>query len=135
MNGWRWMEEKDVDSVKALHGEMEARLGRKLDLPNLLERPVVASLVKEVDGRIVSMVFMEAELELCTATSTALSREDVARVDELFLPVAQMYGIRMVRAFVPKELLQDGPRFRRTMKAAKFTEDTDAMAPFFRWVA
>lgn len=117
---------------------MEERLGRKMDLPELSERPVIATAVREIDGKITHGIFLEVEAEACAIGPNPLPAFEAKQAKNLLLPVLKYYDIRIVRSFVPSKMLVPRSRGRKAaigklLDAMDFTEDQN-MTQFFRWV-
>lgn len=135
---WRWFEEKDREAVAAIHAQMENRIGRKLDLPDLLEEPVIVAVVCETDGVITDAIFAEAEAEICAASSTILSPEKLQGAIDLMTPVLKGYRLQIARAFVPTHLLQKRKArpaaIERLLNAIGFTKENESVTQFFKWL-
>lgn len=142
--GWRYFRVEDWPYVLALHIEQELKLGREMDLPNLMEEPVITALVKLVDGKITNVVFSEAEIEVCGLGNKPISKSDVEIVSKLMIRDAQRYDIRIARAFVPKQALKERrkpwarkakkPPIKRILDAAQMNEVGEEMVEFYRWI-
>ena len=140
---WRHFTIEDWPYILAMHIDQELALGRKMDLPNLAERPVVSAYVGRKNGKIVACVFAEAELEICALGASPLAKKDVEEVSKLLIRDAQYYQIRLARAFVPVKALKPKRRawrkdrpapVARILEAAKFTEVDETMVDFYRWI-
>jgi hypothetical protein len=129
---WAPYREEDYLWIVALHVSQERMLGRTMDLPFLDRRPVISAYVGRQDGRIVTCVFMEAEVELSAMSSVPLASADVENVAAMLMRDAQRYQIRIARAFMP---VQASPAVKRILTAAGFTESNDTMTDFYRWIA
>lgn len=121
-----------------LHKQMEERVGRTMDLPELDQRPVIATAVREVNGKITHGIFVEVEAEACAIGSNPLPAFEAKQAENLLLPVLKYYDIRIVRSFVPSQMLAAGKRGRkapigRLLESMQFTEDQN-MTQFFRWM-
>jgi len=138
---WRFYDHKrDREAVLRLHHQMEERVGRKLDLPDLGKgRPVIATVVRECNGELTHGMFLEVEAEACVIGGKPLPRTEAKRAEELLLPVLKFYDIRIVRSFIPSKLLVPNQEGRpapigRLAKAMQFTDDSENMRHFFRWI-
>lgn len=137
---WRWFERaRDAEAVAQLHAQMEQRIGTKLDLPVLDERPIIATVVGETDGVVSHCIFLEAEVEVCSASPNVLTAKDAQGAVEMLMPVLDMYRIRIARAFIPSLMLEaKGKRkspLARTMDKLGFTRENASVSQFFRWLA
>lgn len=135
---WRWLEERDSATVATLHAAMERRIGKKLQLPNLMERPIIAAIIGETDGAVTHCLYLEAEAEVCAASPEPLSAKQMAGAMELLMPTLQHYKIQIVRAYVP-EVVLSGKRGRkgavvRLLEAMGFTRENNSVAQFYRWI-
>lgn len=139
---WRNYRPEDREQVLAHHAEQERMVGRKMDLPDLWERPVLRAIVFEEDGVISNYVFLEATAEVCAGGMKALPRWQWDAAEELLLQTLGKYEIRMVRAFVPSALVEqkevlgkkkDSP-IARMLKRMNFLRQDDSFAQFFRWL-
>lgn len=136
---WRPYEKRDADRVRALHSQMEQKIGRSLDLPDLMERPVISAAVGETNGIVTHCLFAEAEAELCAASPAVLSPKDMQGAIDILLPNLLYYKIRIARSFVPSEMMQQGKRGRksaiaRIMDRLGFTKENQTVAQFFKWL-
>lgn len=116
---------------------MEKRVGQALDLPNLDQRPVIATVVGETDGVVTHGLFLEAEVEVCAIGANPLPAKELKGAVDLLMPVLRHYQIRIARAFVPTALIE-GKRGRlgavgRILDKMGFTKETNAMQ-FFKWL-
>lgn len=136
---WRDFDpELDYEAVCLLHMQMEKKIGRRLDLPNPGERPVLICVVGETSGEVTHAVLGEAEMEVCAIGPNPLPRNEIYPVMRRLTEVAQFYHIRLARSFVPKQMLV-APNGRpapiaRILKHANFVHDKDALAQFYHWV-
>lgn len=137
---WRLYKESDQEAVLALHAKMEERIGRKMDLPDLLSEPVICAVVREEHGVIAHCIFLEAEVEACAIGEKPLSPMDLKEaVAQYLLPIAKHYKLRIVRAFVPATLLigrrngRPGP-IPRILKKIGFKQENDTLVQFYRWL-
>lgn len=143
---WRDYEPSDKEAVIQLHREMEARLGRKMDLPDLDLQPILIAQVGLVDGVVKYCVYLEAEVEACVAGCSPLSAKQLAPAVARLKAVADSYRIRIVRCFVPQSMLSSRPErewvekpwrptpLERTLKALGLKREDKSMAQFFRWL-
>jgi hypothetical protein len=144
---WRDAEERDLPALKEMHAEMERKIGKKMDCPNLLTEPVVHTVVAEVDGVIVQGLFAEAELEVCACAPHVLGAKEMEEGVRMLEATAAKYKIRVVRCFVPQQLVParsdrrewtDKP-FRRSaiermLLKLGFTREKPGFQQFFRWL-
>jgi len=133
---WRLYDPKtDLEAVCVLHLEMERRVGRTLPLPDLMEEPILATIVAERDGKIIYALFLEAEM--CAIGNEVVPYEDFIEGEAYLVNLCHRLRIRMARAFVPKTLLnapEEKPSaIQRTLEAARFTRDNDSLAMFYRF--
>lgn len=143
MNGVFSAEQAARDEVAArrLHADLEAMAGRKLDRPDLLGKPVLITVLGETDGVVTHGFYLEAEIEACAMGAAPLASRELAAVINLFLlPVAQQYGIRIARCFVPSALIE-GPRLgerkrplHRLLERMGFTLEQGKVSQFYRWL-
>lgn len=138
---WRWFNrDTDMEAVTALHGQMEKRLGRNMDLPELDRRPVIASVVGETNGLITHGVFAEVEAEICAIGPNILPASEARGAEHLLLPALRYYDLRIARCYVPSAMLTAGKRGRpaamaRMLKGMNFTQENETMKQWFRWLA
>lgn len=130
----------DAAEVRSLHEAQEKLLGRTMDLPDLMERPVLLALVRRVDGQIDHVVYLEAEAEVCALGNTAIPDEEWDKVADAIIAFLVKRGIRIARAFVPEVLLdvERGLKRRpsplaRVLKRVGLRRDS-GMAQYFRWL-
>lgn len=138
---WRLYTEADAEQVARHHAEQEQAIGRKMDLPDLYDRPILVALVREIDGKITNVVYVEAEAEVCGLGQGAIPAEEWESVTESLAELLSARGIRIVRAFVPEKFLsvtKNGKRkagpVSRLLKRAGFTRESESMVQFFRWL-
>lgn len=138
---WRWYDHgHDEQAVKELHSQMEDRIGRKMDLPELDRRPVIATVIGETNGRITHGVFAEVEAEICAIGPNVLPAKEARGAENLLLPVLNYYDLRIARSFVPAAMLTPGRNGRpaamaRMLEGMNFTQENESMKQFFRWLA
>jgi hypothetical protein len=139
--GWRLYTKRDEAAVAALHAAMVERVGDKFELPTLDERPVLITLVNEVDGLITHAVFLEAQAELCAMGDGSLSKRDWKDAALKLAELCKVYDLKFVRAFVPNLALA---RANSTKPAAIerllyyfgfVREDLSRITPFTRKLA
>lgn len=145
---WRLAEKKDIPALDAMHAEMERKVGRKMDRPDLMTEPVICTAVAEVDGVVVQGLYAEAELEVCACSPHVLAKREMVEGVKLLEQVAAKYGIRLVRCFVPENLVP-GPSdsreweekeyrpsaIERQLTKFGFTREKPGLQQFFRWLA
>lgn len=136
---WRDYEPRDEAAVKALHAEMEAKIGRKLDLPDLDKQPVLVCQVGETNGVVTHGVFAEAEVEVCAIGINPLSAKEMKPAIKRLTEVAQGYNLHIARCYVPVQLLEPNKRGRksaisRMLGKIGFTEETGELKQFFKWL-
>lgn len=137
---WRpYDPDRDKEAVENLHHAMEARIGRKMDLPDLSTEPIINAVVYEDGGAILHCMFIEAELEACILSEKALSAKRANEaITKFLLPAAQRYRLRIVRAFVPANLLlkENGKQgaVPRLLRKLGFTRENETVVQFFRWL-
>lgn len=135
---WRFYEERDKEAVETIHAQMENRVGRKLDLPDLFEEPVIVAVVLEIDGVVTDCIFAEAEAEVCATSSTVLSPEKLQGAIDLMMPVLKGYRLQIARAFVPTRLLTQRKNrpaaIERLLNAIGFTKENESVTQFFKWL-
>lgn len=103
---WRLYTKADEAAVAALHAAMVERVGEKFELPTLLERPVLITLVYEAAGKITHAVFLEAQAELCAMGDDSLSRRDWKDAALQLAELCKVYDLKFVRAFVPNVAIE-----------------------------
>jgi len=152
------MKYEDTEAVKDLHCAMERKVGRKLDLPDLMSEPVIASIVGETKDEITHAIFIEAQIECCSASANPLTAEDLKAAIEMLMPVAQGYNIQIARCFVPTSVINNsktrwqlfmewlritfGMRVKpnrpmpieRTLDAVGFTKENETVKQFYMWL-
>lgn len=151
---WRWYDHaRDAEQVKRLHAEMEARIGRRFDLPDFAphkididgnqyetQRPILGVVVGETNGQVTHGLYGEAEVEMAAIGCSPLSARDARGAEALLLPTFMAYDLRIARAFLPSTMLTPGKNGRpspmaRTLKSMGFTQENDVMKQWFRWLA
>lgn len=144
---WRLAEAKDIPALDAMHAEMERKVGRKMDRPDLLTEPVICTAVAEVNGVIVQGLFAEAEIEVCACSPHVLAVKEMLEGVALLEQAARKYKIRLVRCFVPENLVPaksdrrewEEKQYRpsaieRQLKTFGFTREKPGLQQFFRWL-
>lgn len=140
---WRDYEPRDKEAVEKLHHQMEARVGRKMDLPDLDAQPVLIAQVGVVDGAVTYCVYAEAEIEVCAAGCAPLSAKQMAPAVKRLTEVAAGYNLRIARCFVPQSMLKPTKRGKkvrqsplaRTLKKLGFRrEKKSRMTDWFKWL-
>lgn len=139
---WRDYEPTDKEAVEKLHHQMEARLGRQMDLPDLDAQPVLIAQVGLVDGVVTYCVYAEAEIEVCAAGCAPLSAKQMAPAVKRLSEVAASYKLRIARCFVPQSMLKPTKRGKnkrpsplaRTLKKLGLAREKQTMVQFFRWL-
>jgi len=111
---WSFFREEDEAERRALHDELEKRAGRELDRPDLMREPVLAAVVGRVKGNIKHVIFIEAEAEVQASSANVLTPQELAVPVGMLMEVIQAYRLRVVRAFVPTQML----KLRKGRKAA-----------------
>lgn len=136
---WRWYQKSDEAAVVELHHAMERRLGRMMDLPDLSIEPIIAAVVYEAAGKIQHCMFIEAEIEAAILSEKPLSSKRAKHaIDNFLMPAAQKYSLRIVRAFVPANILlkKNGKEgaVPRLLRKLGFTRENESVVQFFRWL-
>lgn len=137
---WRPFDpERDTAAVERLHHAMEARIGRKMDLPDLSTEPIINAVVYEEGGAILHCMFIEAEIEACILSEKPLSSKRAKQaIDKFLMPAAQRYSLRIVRAYVPANILlkKNGKEgaVPRLLRKLGFTRENETIAQFYRWL-
>lgn len=140
MISWRLYEPRDEQAVKTLHARLETKVGRKLDLPDLMKEPVLAALVGETNGVVTHGIFLEAEAEVCVIGDNVLSPKSAREAETYLLSVLERFKIRIVRAFVPTEMVEPKdkkkPALLRVLEGMGFRrEESSLVSQFYRWVS
>ena len=131
---WRFYAPGDEAAVKAMHLQMEAKVGTPLDLPDMLDLPVLVSLVGETDGVITHGVFLELEAEVCAIGSNPLPPEQLREAEAYLLAVLDRRILEFMRLVKP--MVRKVPALRRVLEGMGFTrEDSSLMTQFYRWTA
>lgn len=100
---WRLYEKRDKDSILALHVQQEFSLGRKMDLPDLMEAPVLVPMVAERDGEVLGAFYLEAVPEAVFVARDPIVSASALRIAPQIMARMQARGFRMVRMHVPGE--------------------------------
>lgn len=100
---FRLYEDKDVAGVVECHLEQEKRLGKRMDLPDLLDKPVlVAHVVESSEGKIKGAAYVEAIAEVCLiGTDPAITAITAQHAVEMIEGLKRR-GLRICRLLVPK---------------------------------
>jgi hypothetical protein len=136
---WEYATEEDMPALDALHILMQKRIGKKLDRPALMAEPVIGTVVAKVDGVIIQGLYAEAEIEVCACGPGVLSAKEMAEGAAMLEKIAHQFNIRIVRSFVPQELLAPKKNGKpsaiaRVMKKLKMTREKPGYQQFFRWL-
>lgn len=136
---WTDYHPSDHAAVEELHREMEAKVGRKMDLPDLDSRPILIAMVGRTNGKITHCLFAEAEMEVCAAGTHPLAPEQIAPAVQRITEVGRFYGIRIVRCYVPAVMLESPrkgrkPAIERMLRRIGFTKEKKSMTQFFKWL-
>jgi hypothetical protein len=111
------------------------------ELPQLDERPVLITLVREDSRGITHSIFLEAVPELCALGEEPLSKKDWKEAARMLLQLCEVYSISTVRAFAPEAALAPTKRKRLSAVERMLTyfgfarEDTSRLVPFTRQIA
>ena len=98
---WRLYEKRDREALLALHVEQEAALGQRMDLPDLMEKPVLLPMVGERDGEIRGCYYLEAVPEcVFVSRDPVVSASALRSAPQVFEKMRQR-GFRMIRMHVP----------------------------------
>lgn len=144
---WRLYEPKDSEAVLELHAQLEERVGRKLPLPNLMSDPVLVALVGEIDGKVTHGVFLELEAEVCAIGPNAMAPSEMPEAVAYLESVLDRFKIRIVRAFVPRQMvatrntavrgriINKKPALKRLLEKLGFVQEDDSrISQFYRWI-
>lgn len=139
MTKWRLMEPEDLPAVKALHKKQCEALGVEWDMGNPFHPPMMLTLVHLDDsGEIDQAIEIEAVAEAAFIGVKPLPRAEYKEVVEQIAANMKMRGIKMVRSFVLRTLVEkldsekrDRP-MTRLMKAMGFTMENDVLQQFYR---
>lgn len=140
---WRLYTKRDEAAVAALHAAMIERVGEKFELPTLDERPVLITLVYEVEAdgngkKITHAVFLEAQAELCAMGDDSLSKQDWKDAALKLAELCKVYDLKFVRAFVPnvaieRKKAEKPAAIERLLQHFGFVrEDLSRITPFTR---
>lgn len=111
---------KDLDAVVALHLETEEAIGRKMQLPDLMSKPVLVAYVAEENGVVKGGFYCEAIVEVCffgrDPRVTASARRQAA------VAIANMrdLGFKMVRIECPRWIGRDVESIANELEAVGF---------------
>lgn len=98
---------KDLDAVVSLHLETESAIGRKMQLPDFMNKPVLQAWVAEQNGVVIGGYYCEAIVEPCffgrSPEVTASARRHCRQV----MRCLKQQGFRMVRIEVPNWIGRD----------------------------
>jgi hypothetical protein len=124
---WRQYRPEDAADVVELHVEQEAVLGRKMDLPNMMEKPVLETHVAvNESGEVVGGFYFEAVPEVCFfGVSPHVTASAVRDAAAPVLEGLRKRGFRMVRLLVPKEPEKVAERIDEELQHVGFAR-TDA---------
>lgn len=136
---WRWYEEKDKAAVQECYANLLKKIGKDWTLPDLMEEPVIAAVVGEIDGKVVTAIFAEAEVEVQIASSEILAANEIQGAMDLLLPIVKGYRLNIARCFVPSEMLTPTKNKRpaaieRMLKKLGFTKENETVTQFFKWL-
>lgn len=136
---WRPYQPADEDALWALHKQMEARFGRKMDFPQPDGPSILSTIVGERSGVITNAITLETEVECCHIGVNPIRGEEAQAAAKILVPLIQSQGIRIVRSFVPAAALRQrsnrrNPALRDILKAAGMTQETEEMTSWFRWI-
>lgn len=98
---WRLYEQRDREALLALHVEQEAALGQFMDLPDLLDKPVLVPMVGERDGEIRGALYLEAVPECVFVARDPLVSASALRIAPQIFEKMRLRGFRMIRMHVP----------------------------------
>jgi hypothetical protein len=100
---WRTYEARDREHILALHVQQEFALGQRMDLPDLMKRPVpiVLPMVAERDGEVLGAFYLEAIPEAVFITRDPLVSASALRLAPQIMANMKRCGFRMVRLHVP----------------------------------
>lgn len=138
---WRLAVPEDQLALDAMHKELEHKVGRRMDRPDLFMEPVLVCVVGEVEGKIVQGFYLEAEAESCACGISVLTSKEMADGVAMLEAVARTYKIRLVRCFVPQQLVPENPlasrpsAIQRVLEKFGFVRERPGYQQFFRWLA
>lgn len=99
---------EDREAIERCHAQVEARLGRKMDLPAIDDPCILEFLVAEIDGEIIGFHYQEKCIEMCHGgvdpRATAAFRAHQMAV----LASAAAAGVRFVHSQMPIEVPEVG---------------------------
>jgi hypothetical protein len=119
---WRRFERRDTERVVLLHTEMEDAIGRRMQLPDLMDRPVLEAWVAERDGVVIGGFYVEAVAEPVFFGRDPRISVAAHGIAPLILGGLQAKGLKMVRMEVPRWIGNDGERISRALELAGFVE-------------
>jgi len=137
---WDLYRPEDADAVRAHHEEQERRIGRKMDLPDLNEKPVLLALVRRVGNEISHVIYLEAEAEVCALGRGTIPEDEWDKLAAALTSFLMRRKIRIARAFIPETMLEvERGAKRRTSPLGKALKRVGlkrdrGMAMFFRWL-
>jgi hypothetical protein len=98
---WRLYEKRDREALLALHVEQEAALGQFMDLPDLLDTPVLVPMVGERDGEAKGFFYLEAVPECVFVSRDPVVSASALRIAPQIFEKMRRRGFRMIRMHIP----------------------------------
>lgn len=100
---WRHYEAKDKEAVFALKRVQDTALGKKMDLPDLMDHPVlVAEVAVDEGGTVVGAYFFESVPEFCMISRSPEVSAHLRRRAPEVLKELKACGFRVVRVEIPR---------------------------------
>jgi hypothetical protein len=128
---WRMYRPGDEDQVLGLHLDQEQKLGLDLDFPDLLKKPVLLTLVAEVDGKVAGGFYIEAVPELCFFGTDPLVTASALRLRGPVLDgFLKKRGFRIVRTEVPESNDVIAARIGRELTRNNFQQTDEGYSHF-----
>ncbi len=116
----------EAEAILRLHKETEEAIGRRMDLPNLAEHPVLIAEVQERNGEIASGFYLESVPEaVFVGRDVHVTVSAVRHAPEVFNKLRQC-GFRFVRMEVPRSLTEEDRRMIREQLEAVGFKETDS---------
>lgn len=111
---------RDLDAVVALHAETEKGLGRAMQLPDLMSRPVLEAWVAERDGAIAGGCYAEAIVEPVFVGRDPVVTASARRFFPSVLADLRRRGFHMVRMEVPRWIGHEADAIGKELEAVGF---------------
>lgn len=111
---------KDLDAVVLLHLETEAAIGRKMALPNMMDKPVLEAHLAVEDDVVVGGFYCEAIVEVCFFGRRADVSASARRYCRGVISSMKQRGFRQVRVLCPRWIGRDAESIGKELEAVGF---------------